>query len=78
MFSPEQYRARAAEYLQLAANSESSNKVYEFRDLARITDQLSPVMHQPCFTGGPGSSIVAPTGWRLTAMRRSARSCINM
>jgi hypothetical protein len=35
MFSAEQYHAKAAEYLELAAKTDSSNKVHEFRNLAR-------------------------------------------
>jgi hypothetical protein len=35
MFSSEQYHAKAAEYLELAAKTESSNNVREYRDLAR-------------------------------------------
>ena len=35
MFSSEQYRAKAAEYLELAAKTDSSNKIREYRDLAR-------------------------------------------
>ena len=33
MFSSEQYRAKAAEYLKLAANTDSPNEVREFGDL---------------------------------------------
>jgi hypothetical protein len=33
MFSPEQYRAKAAEYSELAAKTDSSNKAREFRNL---------------------------------------------
>jgi hypothetical protein len=35
MFSSEQYRAKAAEYLKLAANTDSPNEVREFGDLER-------------------------------------------
>src|SRR6202011_1007655 len=35
MFSSEQYRAKAAEYLKLAANTESPNEIREFGDLER-------------------------------------------
>jgi hypothetical protein len=35
MFSSEQYRAKAAEYLELAAKTESPNEIREFGDLER-------------------------------------------
>jgi hypothetical protein len=35
MFSPEQYRAKAVEYSELAAKTDSSNKAREFRNLGR-------------------------------------------
>jgi hypothetical protein len=35
MFSAEQYRAKAAEYLELAAKTESPNEIREFGDLER-------------------------------------------
>ena len=35
MFSSEQYHAKAAEYLEVAAKTECSNKACEFGDLAR-------------------------------------------
>ena len=35
MFSSEQYRAKAAEYLKLAANTDSPNEIREFGDLER-------------------------------------------
>jgi hypothetical protein len=41
MFSSEQYRAKAAEYLELAAKTESPNEIREFGDLERSYTELA-------------------------------------
>jgi hypothetical protein len=41
MFSSEQYRAKAAEYLELAAKTESPNETREFGDLERSYTELA-------------------------------------
>src|SRR6202022_739165 len=41
MFSSEQYRAKAAEYLELAAKAESPNEIREFGDLERSYTELA-------------------------------------
>jgi hypothetical protein len=42
MFSSEQYRAKAAEYLELAAKTESPNEIREFGDLERSYSSTPP------------------------------------
>ena len=41
MFSSEQYRAKAAEYLELAAKTKSPNEIREFGDLERSYTELA-------------------------------------
>jgi hypothetical protein len=41
MFSSEQYRAKAAEYLELAAKTESPNEIREFGELPYAPTNLA-------------------------------------
>ena len=41
MFTPDQYRAKAAEYAELAKTANSPNEVHEYQNLARTFTTLA-------------------------------------
>jgi hypothetical protein len=70
MFSSEQYRARAAEYVELAKKANSPNEIRKFKDLERsftvladneewLKHNFDKLVHAPGKDGPEGDALVA-------------------